>query len=198
VHCVWQANIMMKNVADLCVGALGFWACGWALAYGVDPKNPANVNSFCGTGEWFLIEGYDYAMWMFQFSFAATAATIDSGAVAERMNFRPYIILSFLVTAFVQPIVCHWCWSEHGLFTKMGFHDFAGSGPVHLVGGAIALVSAWYIGPRTGRFSKADIVGKLVVTVVGAEGLPKSTADCEVSFASRNCAVQRAWSRLAA
>ena len=57
-----SANIMMKNVADLCVGALGFWACGWALAYGVDTKNPANINPFCGTGEWFMIEGYDYSM----------------------------------------------------------------------------------------------------------------------------------------
>lgn len=119
---------------------------------------------------------------MFQFSFAATAATIDSGAVAERMNFRPYIILSFFVTSFVQPVVCHWCWSEHGIFTKMGFHDFAGSGPVHLVGGAISLMSAWYLGPRTGRFSAKDMVGKLVVTVVGAESLPKSSGDSEASW----------------
>lgn len=115
-----SANIMMKNVADLCVGAVGFWCFGWALAYGEDKKDPSNVNSFFGTGEFFLIEGYDYAMWMFQFSFAATAATIVSGAVAERMNFRPYLIYSFLTTAFLQPVVCHWCWSKHGVFTKVG------------------------------------------------------------------------------
>ena len=53
---------MMKNVVDVCMGALGFWAIGWALAYGVDPTNPDNVNSFCGTGEWFMIEGFDYAV----------------------------------------------------------------------------------------------------------------------------------------
>ena len=100
---------MMKNLGYLCVGAFGFWVCG-------EPKNPANVNSFCGTGEWFLIERYDYSMWMFQFSFAATAATIDSDAVAERMNFRRHIVLSLLTTAFVQPVVCHWTCSEHGLF----------------------------------------------------------------------------------
>lgn len=89
-------------------------------------------------------------MWMFQFSFAATAATIDSGAVAERMNFKPYVLYSTVMTSFIQPIVCHWCWSSQGWLTKMGFHDFAGSGPVHLVGGASALVAAWFIGPRTG------------------------------------------------
>ena len=128
------------------MGALGFWAFGWALAYGVDHTNADNVNGFCGTGEWFLIEGYDYSMWMFQFSFAATAATIDSGAVAERMNFKPYVFYSFVMTAFIQPIATHWCWSASGWLTQMGFHDFAGSGPVHLVGGASALVAAWYIG----------------------------------------------------
>lgn len=137
--------------------AMGFWAFGWALAYGVDPTDESNFNPYIGTGEFFLIGGFDYSIWMFQFSFAATAATIDSGAVAERMNFRPYILFSFVTTSFIQPVVCHWCWSQHGYFTKLGFHDFAGSGPVHLVGGAMALVAAWFVGPRTGRFSKPGI-----------------------------------------
>jgi ammonia channel protein AmtB len=122
--------------------------------------------------EWFLIEGYDYSMWMFQFSFAATAATIDSGAVAERMNFKPYVFYSFIMTAFIQPIATHWCWAASGWLTQMGFHDFAGSGPVHLVGGASALVAAWFIGPRTGRFAKKDVVGKLSLDVVQGENLP--------------------------
>ena len=69
-----SANIMMKNVVDLCMGALGFWAVGWALAYGVDPKNPDNVNGFCGTGEFFLIEGYDYAMWMVSIACSSACA----------------------------------------------------------------------------------------------------------------------------
>ena len=111
-------------------------------------------------------------MWMFQFSFAATAATIDSGAVAERMNFKPYVIYSVMMTSFFQPVVCHWCWDVNGWLTKMGFHDFAGSGPVHLVGGASALVAAWLIGPRTGRFTSKDTVGKLEVTVMQGESLP--------------------------
>jgi len=163
-----SANIMMKNTVDLAAGALLYWAFGYALAYGVDPSDPENVNEFCGTGQFFLIEGHDAANWMFQLSFAATAATIDSGAVAERMQFVPYILYSCMMTSVFYPLVCHWCWDGEGWLTKMGFHDFAGSGPVHLMGGASSFVAAWFIGPRMGRFADK---GELVVTAVGASGL---------------------------
>jgi len=165
-----SANIMMKNTVDLALGAMLYWAFGYALAYGVDPSNPENVNPFCGTGQFFLIDGHDAANWMFQLSFAATAATIDSGAVAERMQFVPYLIYSALMTSTFYPIVTHWCWDSAGWLNQLGFHDFAGSGAVHLMGGASALVAAWYIGPRLGRFADK---GELFVTVVQGTGLKK-------------------------
>jgi hypothetical protein len=127
---------------------------------------------------------------MLQLSFAATAATIDSGAVAERMNFKPYVILSTLISGallrphrrpappasaaadrrwppagFFYPLACHWCWDPNGWLSRMGYHDFAGSGPVHLMGGASALVAAWYIGPRVGRFHDKKEKGTLSLTV---------------------------------
>uniref|UniRef100_A0A7S1E1L8 Ammonium transporter AmtB-like domain-containing protein n=1 Tax=Hemiselmis andersenii TaxID=464988 RepID=A0A7S1E1L8_HEMAN len=171
-----SANIMMKNTVDLALGAMLYWAFGYALAYGVDPSNPENVNPFCGTGQFFLIDGHDAANWMFQLSFAATAATIDSGAVAERMQFVPYLLYSGFMTSLFYPIVCHWCWDSEGWLSKMGFHDFAGSGPVHLMGGASSLVAAWFIGPRIGRFADK---GELEVTVVRANGLEPKNPDAK-------------------
>jgi len=159
-------------VSDLALGALAYYATGWALAFGVDQDNPDSGGGFVGNGEFFLVEGYNYASWIFQLSFAATAATIDSGAVAERMNFKPYLLYSVIMTAIIQPICVHWCWDSRGWLYKMGFHDFAGSGPVHLVGGISALVAAAFIGPRIGRFPKRGVIGKLTVKVVQGEKLP--------------------------
>jgi len=167
-----SANIMMKNAVDLALGAILYWAFGYALAYGVDPSDPDNVNPFVGTGNFFLIDMHDPASWMFQLSFAATAATIDSGAVAERMQFVPYIIYSGLMTSVFYPVVCHWCWDSNGWLAKMDFHDFAGSCVVHLVGGASALAAAWFVGPRIGRFADK---GELVVTVVSGVEVPLPT-----------------------
>jgi hypothetical protein len=159
-------------VSDLALGALAYWATGWALAFGVDQANPNSGGGFVGNGEFFLVEGYNFAAWIFQLSFAATAATIDSGAVAERMNFKPYLLYSFIMTAIIQPICVHWCWDSRGWLFKEGFHDFAGSGPVHLVGGVSALVAAAFIGPRIGRFPKKGVIGKLTVKVVQGEKVP--------------------------
>ena len=113
-------------MSDLALGAIAYWATGWALAFGVDQSDPDSGGGFCGNGEFFLVEGYNYAAWIFQLSFAATAATIDSGAVAERMNFKPYLIYSLIMTAIIQPIAVHWCWDSRGWLFKYGFHDFAG------------------------------------------------------------------------
>jgi Amt family ammonium transporter len=98
--------------------------------------------------------GYTYwTDFLFQAMFAATAATIVSGAVAERMKFISYLIYSFLLTAFIYPVVGHWVWGG-GWLSDLGFHDFAGSTVVHGVGGVSALVGAWMLGPRLGRFNK--------------------------------------------
>lgn len=159
-------NILLKNVLDACVGALGFWSVGYAFSYGAaDGGNP-----FIGNTYFFLtnFEGQDtYQSWLFQFAFAATAATIVSGAVAERTKMAAYLMYSFFLTGFVYPVVVHWVWSSAGWLSAFnaspllgsGLVDFAGCGVVHMVGGISALCGAFVCGPRLGRY---DADGKLV------------------------------------
>jgi ammonia channel protein AmtB len=94
----------------------------------------------------------DYNLWFFQYSFAATASTIDSGAVAGRFSFDAYVLLSFFLTGWTYPVVVHWVWANGGILSNLGYIDFAGSSVVHVVGGASGLVAAWWVGPRHGRF----------------------------------------------
>ena len=147
------ANVLMKNLMDFCFAALGFFIFGYAIAYGSD-------GLFLGTDGWFMfgaespVEGLPTeAFWLFQAVFAGTAATIVSGAMAERMRFVAYLTYSFLLTAFVYPVVAHWVWGG-GWLARLDFYDFAGSTVVHAVGGVAALVGAWILGPRIGRFNK--------------------------------------------
>ena len=155
------ANILMKNFFDFMAGTLLFWALGYGVMFG--------VGSFAGTPNLFDIDFKDcmsemgipnYAFLIFQTVFCATAATIVSGAMAERTKFYMYMIYSVLISAVVYPISGHWTWGggwlstlEIGSYTG-GFHDFAGSTIVHSVGGWMALVGAWILGPRIGKFSK--------------------------------------------
>ena len=147
------ANVLMKNLMDFCFAALGFFIFGYAIAYGTE-------GLLVGTSGWFMfgaespIEGLPTEVfWLFQAVFAGTAATIVSGAMAERMRFVAYLTYSFLLTAFIYPVVAHWVWGG-GWLANLNFHDFAGSTVVHGVGGVSALVGAWLLGPRIGRFNK--------------------------------------------
>ncbi len=152
-------NILMKNVLDASMGAMLYWAVGWGLAYGVDSAGEAG--GFFGMGNFFLSDFDDYASWFFQFAFAATAATIVSGAMAERTKFAGYLVYSAAITAFVYPIVTHWIWDGNGWLTAfsddplngVGMIDFAGSTVVHSVGGWAALCGAIIVGARKGRFT---------------------------------------------
>ncbi|GHV81405.1 hypothetical protein AGMMS49944_31960 [Spirochaetia bacterium] len=156
-------NITMKNVMDFCFGAIVYWAIGWAFMYGKD------AGGFIGTSEFFhspmdlsLESGGFYTTWLFQVVFAATAATIVSGAMAERTKFKSYLIYTCFISAFIYPISGHWIWSGDGWLANLGFHDFAGSSVVHSVGGWAALIGAAVLGPRTGKYIKgAD--GKISV-----------------------------------
>jgi Amt family ammonium transporter len=147
------ANVLMKNLMDFCFAALGFFIFGYAIAYG-------GSGPLFGTSGWFMV-GVDPAtgtlptsvFWLFQAVFAGTAATIVSGAMAERMRFTAYLMYSFLLTAFIYPVVAHWVWGG-GWLAALDFHDFAGSTVVHGVGGTAALVGARLLGPRIGRFNK--------------------------------------------
>ncbi|VXC35223.1 conserved membrane hypothetical protein [Flavobacterium sp. 9AF] len=140
-------NIIMKNVMDLCVGSLGFWAIGYTLMYG------DSVGSFIGTPSLFYNADGEMHNLFFQTVFCATAATIISGAVAERTKFSTYLLLSLVMTVFIYPVSGHWVWQGSGWLTNLGFVDFAGSSVVHSVGGWAALVAALLVGPRIGKYT---------------------------------------------
>jgi Amt family ammonium transporter len=151
-------NIMMKNMMDFSMGTLAFWAIGFGLMFG------ASGTGWFGTSGFFLsdyIPGEDpwvLAFWMFQAVFAATAATIVSGAMAERTKFSGYMIYSFCICAFIYPVFGSWAWGSlhngNGWLEALGFIDFAGSTVVHSVGGWSALAGAIVLGPRMGKYSK--------------------------------------------
>ncbi len=147
------ANIMMKNLVDFSVGALSYWAVGFAIMYGT----MEGLNWLMGWSGFFLLgDAYDVLTiqsWFFQMVFAATAATIVSGCVAERCKFSTYILLSIIITAFIYPIYGHWIWGG-GWLSQMGALDFAGSGVVHALGGWIGLAGALVLGPRFGKYRK--------------------------------------------
>jgi len=150
-------NIMMKNMMDFSVGALAFWAVGFGLMFGT-------TNGLFGTTDFFFSgatgdgEAWNYAFWMFQVVFAATAATIISGAVAERTKFSAYMVYSVFVSALIYPIFGGWAWGSlfhgSGWLEGLGFIDFAGSSVVHSIGGWLALAGAIVVGPRAGKFDK--------------------------------------------
>ena len=153
------ANIMMKNLMDFAAGSLSFYVLGAALMFGA--SKAAGWFGWGGLGMPSLAEGEGVWSWTFLFfqtMFAATAATIVSGAVAERIEFKSYLIYSALVSAVVYPISGHWMWgslagaSSQGGIEALGFHDFAGSTVVHSVGGWIALAGALMLGPRIGKY----------------------------------------------
>jgi Amt family ammonium transporter len=174
-------NILLKNLTDVCVGTLGWWAFGWAFAYGGPDDTGKTVNGtvegdgyldggfigrkqFFGTG--FAEANSDGVQtvktsplsWFFQWAFCSAASTIVSGGVAERVKLPGYVCFSFFMTAFVYPVVVAWTWGYGWLadVTAAGYMDFAGSGVVHMTGGVGALVGAVCAGARDGRWTDPD------------------------------------------
>ena len=153
-------NILAKNLMDMCVGVLLFYAIGFGLMYSGNYANPHVIKEgFLAFGGFGIYENLSsgrtfspYVDWFFQAVFAATAATIVSGAVAGRMQFKAYLIYTVVLTAFVYPISGYWTWGG-GWLKEAGFTDFAGSVIVHAVGGFAGLAGAIVLGPRLGRFS---------------------------------------------
>lgn len=151
-------NIVMKNVMDFSLGTLGYWAIGFGIMFG------ATTTGWFGTDGFFLsdfsIDGdpWTYVFWMFQVVFAATAATIVSGAMAERTKFVGYLAYSVIISALIYPVFGSWAWGSlfhgSGWLEGLGFIDFAGSTVVHSVGGWAALAGAIVLGPRIGKFTK--------------------------------------------
>ena len=151
-------NILMKNLLDFCTGSIFFWAIGFGLMFGTTQTGWFGTSCFFlsdfspGKDPWVL------AFWMFQVVFAATAATIVSGAMAERTKFSGYLIYSAVVCAFIYPIFGSWAWGGlyhgNGWLENLGFIDFAGSTVVHSIGGWTSLAGAIVLGPRIGKYSK--------------------------------------------
>lgn len=153
-------NVAIKNLLDFCVAGLCFWAFGYALMYG------SSAAGWIGYDQWFYAfgsepdfapaNGHGPSFFIYQLMFAATAATIVSGAVAERMSFKGYLYVTAFVSVTVYPLSGHWIWNSEGWLAQLGFVDFAGSTAVHGVGGWLALSAVLVLGPRLGRFSSTQ------------------------------------------
>ena len=148
-------NILMKNLMDFCIGTPCFWLFGFGIMFGVG-------SSIIGWLDPGIMKDYSHALpsgvplWafaIFQTVFCATSATIVSGSMAERTKFSAYCIYSAAISLFIYPISGHWIWGG-GWLSQLGFHDFAGSTAVHMVGGICACIGAWMLGPRIGKYDK--------------------------------------------
>ena len=162
-------NVAMKNLLDFVLAVLIFWFCGYAMMFGDTWGGFVGTSSFGLNG---MSEAKDYAIFAFQVTFAGTAVTIVSGAIAERMRFAAYAIIAVVVIALVYPISGHWIWSGDGWLAQKGFVDFAGSTVVHSLGGWVGLAGAIMLGARIGRFDKngkpTHMQGQsLVLAVIG-------------------------------
>ncbi len=160
------ANILMKNLLDFSVGSLMFWFVGFGLMFG--------AGKVFGEFDLFGMAGWsgsipNEAFLVFQTMFCATAATIVSGSVAERTKFSAYLCYSVLIFAVIYPISGHWAWGG-GWLSELGFNDFAGSAVVHSLGGWLALVGAWVVGPRIGKYKKTKD-GKTKVSAIPGHNL---------------------------
>ena len=145
-------NVLMKNVVTVAAGAIGFFLAGFALMFGQSAGGLVGTTGFALTGTDSMDFGIPtIAFWVFQAMFAATCATIVSGAVAERVRISAYFLFTVVMTVLVYPVVGHWVWGG-GWLGSLGFHDFAGSTVVHSVGGWAALIFAALLGPRLGKY----------------------------------------------
>ena len=151
-------NIIMKNLMDFCIGTVMWFICGASLMLG-----PNIMKGFAGGFSFDVFTHYgsfNYSSFVFNLVFCATTATIVSGSMAERTKFSSYCIYSAVISAVIYPIEAHWTWGG-GFLAQWGFHDYAGSNCIHMVGGICAFIGAWMLGPRIGKYDR-DKSGKIV------------------------------------
>lgn len=151
-------NIIMKNLMDFCIGTPVFLLLGFGLMMGEEV-----LGGFCGMptlGLFTDYQNFDWSNFVFNLVFCATAATIVSGAMAERTKFSSYCIYSAVISAVVYPIEAGWIWNPNGWLASLGFHDFAGSCAIHMVGGITAFIGACFVGPRIGKYVANKKTGK--------------------------------------
>lgn len=150
-----SVNIIMKNFMTVSIGILMYYFVGYAFMFGNDASGIIGTSGFLLGGVGPEAAGLPtYAFFFFQAVFAATCATIVSGAMAERTKFITYLVFTILICGFTYPMIGHWIWSADGWLAKLGFIDFAGSTVVHAVGGFSALIGAFLVGPRLGKYAK--------------------------------------------
>lgn len=149
-------NILMKNLMDFCIGTVMFILIGFGLFLGEDLVGIIGKPGFDIFTDY---ANFDWANFVFNLVFCATTATIVSGSMAERTRFLSYCVYSAVISAVIYPVEAHWTWGG-GWLSKLGFHDFAGSNCIHMVGGICALIGAAMVGPRIGKFTK-DKAGKI-------------------------------------
>ncbi len=162
-------NVAIKNITDFIISVLAFWAVGYAIMFGVSSGGFWGTTGFGLSG---MTEASDFASFAFQATFAGTAATIVSGAVAERTKFLAYVLVAVFTTCVIYPVSGHWIWNGDGWLAQQGMIDFAGSTVVHSLGAWVGLAGAIVVGPRLGVFGKDKKITKiqghsLVLAVVG-------------------------------
>ena len=171
------ANIMMKNLMDFSIGTLAFWAVGFGIMFGADAAGLIGTSKFFLAGAVVDEAFSDFTFWVFQVMFAATAATIVSGAVAERTQFKAYLVYSVFISALIYPVVGHWIWGG-GWLSNLGANgvmDFAGSTVVHSVGGWAGLAGAIVLGAREGKYVRNGAngaKGKVLVNAIQGHNVP--------------------------
>ncbi len=151
-------NILFKNLMDFCMGTIAFWVIGYGFMYGTGNGFFGELELFSKVNHALEIGIPNSAFFIFQLVFAATAATIVSGAMAERTKFKAYLIYSIVISAVIYPVSGHWVWGGGWLSAmETPFHDFAGSTVVHSMGGWLAFIGAAMLGPRIGKYKKGKV-----------------------------------------
>lgn len=151
-------NIIMKNFITVAIGVLGYYIVGYAIMYGQDFAGIVGTSQFALSGAPLETAGISFdVFFFFQAIFAATCATIVSGAMAERTNFLSYVIFCLVAVTLIYPLIGHWIWGGGFLAVTFGFRDFAGGTAVHAVGGFCALVGAMMVGPRHGKYKNGSV-----------------------------------------
>ena len=168
-------NIIMKNLMDFCIGTVVFFVLGYGI------MNSENYFfGLIGRPEYQMFTdfaNFDWSNFFFQLVFCATAATIVSGAMAERTKFSTYCIYSAVISAIVYPIEAGWVWNSAGWLAKLGYVDFAGSSVIHMVGGIASVIGAAMLGPRIGKYTKGKD-GKTVVNAFPGHSLTLGALGC--------------------
>ena len=170
------ANIIMKNLIDFSLGTIAFAALGFGIMYTED-----YIFGFAGLPSFGIFtdfDNFDFSGFVFNLVFCATAATIVSGAMAERTKFSAYCIYSIIISAVIYPIEAGWVWNENGWLYQMGYIDFAGSSAIHMVGGISAFIGAAMLGPRIGKYTVDPATGKKKAHAIPGHSLTLGALGC--------------------